>query len=238
MTVRLFDAADALGQAAPMARLARVVVPGLPHHVTQRGNGRAQVFFGDGDYELYRNLLVQHCRAADVAVWGWCLMPNHVHLILTPADADGLRRALSKVHRIYAGVIHARQKKTGHFWQGRFGAVVMDERHLLSAVRYVGLNPVRAGLVARAQDWRWSSARAHMTGEPDGVTDLTPIRDRLPSQEGLFDLADEDAAAFERLRRAESIGRPIGSEAFLEHMATLTGRDLKAAKRGPKSKAE
>jgi len=128
-----------------MARLARIVVPDLPHHVTQRGNGRAKVFFTPEDYALYKTLLVEHCRATNVGIWAWCLMPNHVHLILTPTDADGLRRALAKVHRAYAGIIHARQKKTGHFWQGRFGAVAMDEDHLLSAVCYVGLKPVRAG---------------------------------------------------------------------------------------------
>ncbi|GLQ76636.1 hypothetical protein GCM10007881_01510 [Mesorhizobium huakuii] len=93
-------------------------------------------------------------------------MPNHVHLILTPTDPDGLRRALAKVHRAYAGIIHARQKKTGHFWQGRFGAVAMDDDHVLSAVSYVGLNPARAGLVKQAADWPWSSARAHLTGSP------------------------------------------------------------------------
>ena len=143
-----------------MARLARVVVPGLPHHVTQRGNGRARTFFGDEDYALYRDLLRDHCAAAGVAVWSWCLMPNHVHLILVPGDADGLRRALAPVHRRYAGVVHARRKRTGHFWQGRFGAVAMDEEHLAAALRYVALNPVRARLVERPQDWRWASTRA------------------------------------------------------------------------------
>ena len=88
-----------------MARLARVVVPGHPHHVTQRGNGRARTFFGDGDYALYRDLLAENCRSADVEVWAWCLMPNHVHLILVPSDPDGLRRALARVHRSYAGII-------------------------------------------------------------------------------------------------------------------------------------
>ncbi|MDX8523874.1 transposase [Mesorhizobium sp. MSK_1335] len=215
-----------------MARLARIVVPGLPHHVTQRGNGRARVFFAPEDYTLYKDLLVEHCRLADVGIWGWCLMPNHVHLILTPADADGLRRALAKVHRIYAGIIHARQRKTGHFWQGRFGAVAMDEDHLLSAVRYVGLNPVRARLVERAVDWPWSSARAHLTGEPDGVTDLEPMKDRLPSTTGLFDLVEMDAAAFEALRKAESIGRPVGSEAFLGRIAEKIGKAVKPRKRG------
>jgi REP element-mobilizing transposase RayT len=127
-----------------MARLAGVVIPGLPHHVTQRGNGRARTFFGDDDYALYRDLLAASCRAADVEIWAWCLMPNHVHLILVPSEADGLRRALAPVHRRYAGIIHARRKRTGHFWQGRFGCVAMDEEHLAAALRYVSLNPVRA----------------------------------------------------------------------------------------------
>src|ERR1700733_64747 len=142
-----------------MARLARVVVPGLPHHVTQRGNGRARTFFGDADYALYRDLLGENCRAAEVEGWAWCLMPNHVHLILAPSDPDGLRRALARTHRSYAGIVQARRKRSGHFWQGRFGAVAMDEEHLAAALRYVSLNPVRARLVERAQDWRWRRSR-------------------------------------------------------------------------------
>src|SRR5438552_17174562 len=134
-----------------MALLARVVIPNIPHHVTQRGNGRARTFFSDQDYALYRGLLAASCAAAGVAVWAWCLMPNHVHLILVPSDADGLRRALAPVHRRYAGIIHARRRRSGHFWQGRFGAVAMDEAHLAAALRYVVLNPVRACLVARPQ---------------------------------------------------------------------------------------
>src|SRR6266568_4379503 len=158
-----------------MARLPRLVIPGLPHHVTQRGNGRARTFFSDADYALYRDLLAASCRAADVEIWAWCLMPNHVHLILVPSDADGLRRALAPVHRRYAGIVQARRKRTGHFWQGRFGAVVMDETHLAAALAYVSLNPVRARLAARAQNWRWSSTRAHLTGKDDGVTALAPV---------------------------------------------------------------
>lgn len=219
-----------------MARLARIVLPGMLHHVTQRGNGRAKVFFTLEDYALYKRLLVEHCRLADVGIWAWCLMPNHVHLILTPADADGLRRALAKVHRAYAGTIHARQKRTGHFWQGRFGAVAMDEDHLLSAVRYVGLNPVRAGLVKQPADWPWSSARAHLTDEPDGVTDLRSMKDRLPSSAGLFDLLDTDVAAFDALRKAESIGRPLGNDAFLDRIAEEIGKAVKPGKRGRRRK--
>jgi putative transposase len=216
-----------------MARLARVVVPGIAHHVTQRGNGRARTFFGEEDYALYRDLLAEHCRKAAVEVWAWCLMPNHVHLILVPSDTDGLRRALAGVHRRYAGVIHARARRSGHFWQGRFGAVAMDEDHLAAALRYVSLNPVRARLVARAQDWRWSSARAHLIGQDDGITALPPVRDRVPNFADLL-AGEPDADAFARLRAAESIGRPLGDDRFLARLERATRRRLTPRKRGPK----
>ncbi|MGJ4935895.1 transposase [Bradyrhizobium sp. HKCCYLRH3083] len=188
-----------------MARLARVVIPGVPHHVTQRGNGRARTFFGDDDYALYRDLLATHCAAADVAVWAWCLMPNHVHLILVPSDADGLRRALSRVHRVYAGTIQARRRRSGHFWQGRFGAVAMDETHLTAALRYVSLNPVRARLVARPQDWVWSSTRAHLRDRDDGITAREPVKRMFPDLAGLLSAPpeDEDALLARRRRRRE-----------------------------------
>src|SRR3954466_5722395 len=197
-----------------MARLARVVVPDHPHHVTQRGNGRARTFFGDGDYALYRDLLAENCRSAEVEVWAWCLMPNHVHPILVPSGPDGLRRALERVHRSYAGIIQARRKRSGHFWQGRFGAVVMDEEHLAAALRYVSLNPVRARLVARAQDWRWASTRAHLRGRDDGVTARERVKRIIPDFAGLLGSAPEQDL-FDRLRAAESIGRPLGGDRFV-----------------------
>jgi putative transposase len=219
-----------------MARLARVVVPGVPHHVTQRGNGRGRTFFGDEDYAFYRDLLGRHCREAGVEVWAWVLMPNHVHLILTPSDPDGLRRALAAVHRRYAGYIHARRKKTGHFWQGRFGCVAMDEEHLAVALRYAALNPVRARLAKSALDWRWSSVHAHVSGIDDGVTTLRGALDRFPR---FADLLDErrPEALYQPLRRAESIGRPLGAPAFLDALEAETGRRLRPQKRGPKRKA-
>ena len=216
-----------------MARLARVVIPGHPHLVTQRGNGRARTFFGDADYALYRDLLGENCRAAEVEVWAWCLMPNHVHLILVPSDPDGLRRALARTHSGYAGIIQARRKRSGHFWQGRFGAVAMDEEHLAAALRYGSLNPVRARLVERAQGWRWSSTRAHLRGKEDGLTALAPIRERFPRFADLL-AGEAEAELFARLRAAESIGRPLGNAGFLTRLERLTRRTLKPAKRGPK----
>ncbi|HVA11752.1 MAG TPA: transposase [Stellaceae bacterium] len=201
--------------------------------MTQRGIGRAQTFFGAADYALYRDLLAQACRAAGVEVWAWMPMPNHVHLILVPADEDGLWRALAPVHRRYAGHVHARGRRTGHFWQGRFGAVAMDEEHLGAALRYVALNPVRARLVERATDWPRSSGHAHLAAADDGITAWAPVLERYPGFAALIDTGP-DAVAFERLRQAESIGRPLGGDAFLARLEATAQRHLKPRKRGPK----
>jgi len=218
-----------------MARLARAVFPGHPHHVTQRGNGRAQTFFDNSDYALYRDLLAEHCAAAGVQVWAWVLMPNHVHLILVPGDQDGLRRALAAVHRRYAGHVHARLKRTGHFWQGRFGCVAMDEAHLGAALAYVTLNPVRARLVPHATDWAWSSVHAHLGRvADDGLTAVAPALDRYPDFQALI-ATGEEAEMFTRLRKAETIGRPVGDAAFLQALERESGRTLTPAKRGRKS---
>jgi putative transposase len=220
-----------------MARLARIVLPHLPHHVTQRGNGRAQTFFCDADYRLYRDLVADHCRQYGVGIWGWCLMPNHVHLILTPSDKDGLRAALSRVHRKYAGHIHAREQRTGHFWQGRFGCVAMDEAHLVAAMAYVVLNPVRARLVEKAEDWPWSSIHAYRRPtEGDGVTQVEAVSAYLEAAMQIINAGDEDAR-FDALRCSETIGRPVGAEGFLRDAEQQVGRSLKPGKRGPKPAA-
>jgi putative transposase len=219
-----------------MARLARFILPGVAHHVTQRGNGRQQVFFCEADYRFYRDLLKVHCARHGVAIWGWVLMPNHVHLILVPPAADSLRAALSQVHRAYAGHIHAREKRTGHFWQGRFGCVAMDEAHLLSAIRYVHNNPVRARLALRSRDWPWSSVHALLRpSRGDGLTQTGPVLARVDNMQALLKRGEDEAQSM-ALRRSESTGRPLGSEAFLRKIARKTERDPRPAKRGPKPK--
>jgi putative transposase len=170
-------------------------------------------------------------------VWAWVLMPNHVHLILVPHEVDGIRRCLSAVHRRYAGSIHARMKRTGHFWQGRFGCVAMDEQHLGAAVRYVALNPVRARLVDRAEDWPWSSVHAHLgRGGDDRVTAIAPVLQRYPDFAELL-AAGEDAEMSLRLRKAEAIGRPVGDETFLNTLERQSGRTLQPLKRGPRPRS-
>lgn len=138
-----------------MARMARLVVPDHPHHVTQRGNRRQPVFFGDDDYRAYLDLLRDACDAAQTTVLAYCLMPNHVHFLMVPSHEDGLRSSIAEAHRRYTRRISFREGWRGHLWQGRFGSVVMDEAHLAAAAPYVECNPVRAGLCERASEWPW-----------------------------------------------------------------------------------
>jgi putative transposase len=216
-----------------MARLARVVVPGVPHHVTQRGNRREKTFFGEADYRLYRNLLGEAAAKAGTEIWAYCLMPNHVHAVVVPRDEDGLRRAFGELHRRYTAHVNSRNGWSGHLWQARFGSVAMDEAHLLAAIRYVSLNPVRARLVARAQDWAWSSVRAHLAGHDDDVVTTVPVLARTGPFAAFLDEAVDDDA-FARLRRGETTGRPVGSGAWIGDLERALGRPLAPQKRGPK----
>ena len=214
-----------------MARLARVVIPGMPHHVTQRGNRRQQTFFHDEDYAAYLELMAQWCRAEGVEIWAYCLMPNHSHLIAVPSSAPGLARAVGEAHRRYTRRINFREKWRGYLWQGRFASFVMDEPYLLAAARYVEMNPVRAGLVARPGEWRWSSARAHLSGGDDGLVKVAPLLALVSDWEQLLHsaLGEED---LEELRRHGRTGRPLGDTTFLERLETLVGRILKPQKGG------
>jgi putative transposase len=216
-----------------MARLPRVVIPGLPHHVTQRGNGRQQTFFEEGDYALYLDLLAQAAERAETQIWSYCLMPNHVHIILTPADDDGLRRTFGELHRRYTGFINARRRTTGHLWQGRFGSVAMDEAHFVTALRYVALNPVRARLVVRAEQWRWSSTAALIAGKDDHVVTVAPALERVGDFAAFLGEEFDEALSYRALRMAESVGRPVGSPEWLKEMEARTGRVLAPGKRGP-----
>ncbi len=211
-----------------MARLARVVVPGLPYHVTQRGNGRRRVFFADPDYAAYRDWLSEAAHQSAGERFGSA--PDAVHLILVPQDEDGLRRILARVHRRYAGLIHARRRRTGHFWQGRYGAVAMDKDHLAAAYRYVTLNPVRARLVERP----WSSARA-LASARTALPTSPPPASAFPASPTSWK-PTRTKGRQRASRKGESVGRPVGSDTFLAALETKTRRRLHALKRGPKPK--
>ncbi len=224
-----------------MARFARVVIPECPHHVTQRGNRRQEVFFSDDDRRTYLAILRDHCSRRHTRVLAWCLMTNHVHLVVVPDRQDSLAKALGRTHNDYARWLHIRQRQVGHLWQNRFHSCPLEGRHIWDAIRYVELNPVRAGLVRAAEDWPWSSAAAHLTGEDDWrLTAMEWWREQWTGA-GEWRIALEsgirEAGFAARLREATRTGRPLGTDEFTKKLESKTGRFLHPRKRGPKPAA-
>ena len=216
-----------------MPRIARVVVPAIPHHVIQRGNRRQQVFFHESDYGAYKTILARYCKRESVDVWAYCLMPNHVHLILVPRTIDGLRRSLSEAHRRYTQVINTREGWTGYLWQGRFASYPMDEVHLHRAVRYVELNPVSAGICQRPEEWHWSSARAHLDNRADGLVDPRPMLEREPDWSSYL-ASGTKREETDLIELHSRTGRPLGSKTFLATLESVLDRKFLPRKPGPK----
>lgn len=212
-----------------MPRVARFVCPGVPHHVTQRGNRRGQVFFSDADYRTYLAWLHFDARRYDVELLAYCLMSNHVHLVVVPRASNGLERALRHLHMRYAQRLNSQKRWKGHVWQGRYFSAPLDEPHFWAAIRYVERNPVRAGLVVRAEDYPWSSAPAHCEPRQDPLLSQDPVW--IEKMNGVANWAswiatDDDSAAIERIRRFTGQGLPCGSRQFVETLEMRTGRSL------------
>ncbi|HLI66784.1 MAG TPA: transposase [Caulobacteraceae bacterium] len=211
-----------------MGRIARVVVAGAPHHVTQRGNRRQTTFFGEKDYRLYHAIAAETFAAAEVEVWAYCLMPNHVHIVATPERPQALAEAVGATHVRYTRAVNRREGWTGYLWQGRFASFPMDEAYLRQCARYVGLNPVRAGIVGRAIDWPWSSVRAHLEGRNDALLTPAPLAERLGPDLDRFFEVDVAEEARRQLRLASSTGRPLGAAAWIKTLERSAGRPLAA----------
>jgi putative transposase len=249
-----------------MARLSRITVPDLPHHVTQRGNRRQMLFTEEGDYALYRDLMAERCKANGVVCMAYCLMPNHVHLVLVPSSVDGLSRAVGEAHRRFTAFVNTRARVTGHLFQGRFASSVMDDAHCLAAVRYLAFNPVRAGLVTRPEEWPWSSVKAHLERRDDALVTVKPLLKRVKTLRELFEMSlDEASALFDlgassletksletksletksletksletkSLETKSMTGRPRGDSAFVAAIEQRLGYSVTPQKRGPKGK--
>jgi putative transposase len=225
-----------------MARLSRVVALGLPHHVTQRGNARRPVFATDADRLVYLDLLASNCRLYHLSILGFCLMSNHVHLIAVPRRVDALSQALRNAHGRYAAYLNAREGGSGHVWQGRYYSCPLDDEHLWAALRYTELNPVRAGMVAAADLYRWSSAAAHCD-RPDHALPLCVERALwehawdAPSWRTFLEHADA-ARDLDALRASTHSGRPLGAPEFVKSLERGLQRSLVPRKGGRPRKPE
>ena len=221
-----------------MPRMARVVMPGEPHHVTQRGNRGQKVFFRKADRRRYLSLLAEYSAKHGLSIQAYCLMTNHVHVIVVPPDAGSLAATLKPVHLRYAQEINRRLDVTGVFWQGRFFSCPLDAKHFWAAVRYVEANPVRAGIVERAEDYPWSSAAARCGLRGDvGLAELPseagPARDWSTWLAGR-----EDTELVERVRLSTRTGRPAGSGEFIDRLQRFLGRTLRPKKGGRPRKGQ
>ena len=207
-----------------MARLARIVLPDLPHHVIQRGVRSMPLFSTVADRQTYLQLFAAFSARHGVQVWAWCLMTNHVHFVLVPHEPQALARAVGEIHRRYTRAVNFRERMRGHLFQERFHSFpIQTDRYLLTVVRYVECNPVRAKLVRRAEDYLWSSARHHSTGQPDRLVTHSPIHDMVPDW-AQFVRAEEDS--LELIRRHVRTGRPWGTPEWIGALEHQLGRRL------------
>ena len=200
-----------------MPRTARLVIPEVPYHITHRGNNREQIFFFDTDYKTYLELLREYSRQAGLTILGYCLMPNHIHLIGIPGNKDAPAKALGHTHSRYAQLFNLHHKRGGHLWQDRFFSCALDDTHLVVAMRYVERNPVRAGMVQLAWDYSWSSAAAHIgRGDFFGLLDLAAWSKHWPPQDWREMLLEpEKEKQLVALRQCTRAGKPFGSQEFI-----------------------
>jgi putative transposase len=217
------------------------VLPGVAHHVTQRGNARRFILQSDTDRLVYLRLLQQYARLHQLALVGYCLMSNHVHLIAIPRRADSLALALRQTHGQYAAYLNAREGSSGHVWQGRYYSCPLDMPHLWAALRYTERNPVRARVVSHAELYQWSSAAAHC-GMPGGSLPIesAPWQDEwTASAWHEFLRGDEAEAETQAIRASTHTGRPLGSSDFVHEAEVALRRTLMPRKGGrPSRRAE
>jgi len=217
-----------------VARIARVVAVGLPHHVTQCGNNRCQVFFDDEDRRFYLWTLSQYGRKYGVKFWGYCLLDDHLHVLAVPQETDSLARCFAGANLVYAQQVNRKQGRSGRLWQSRFSSCPVDKAgYLWPVLRYIDRNPVRAKLVGQAWEYQWSSARHHVTGEADPLLHepgwlTSELRERR-YRRYLRSESEEEVA---EIRMKTGTGRPLGGAAFVARLESRLDRALRPRKRG------
>ena len=220
-----------------MSRKGRIVAPGYPHHVTQRGNYKQTVFEVDADRKKYLALIKKYSGKYGLKIWAYCLMKNHVHFIVVPTTPDSLSKTFRSVHTLYSNYFNKKKEQLGLLWQGRYYSCILDESHLVAAVRYVENNPVRAGIVNKAEEYKWSSAASHVynVSNPILSNDLPLLEMIHEWREYLY--LDRDKQKIEKLRDCTMSGKPAGSDFFITTLEDILGRKIKSKKPGrPKDK--
>lgn len=216
-----------------MPRIARVIAPGCPHHVTQRGNNRATVFFDDEDRRMYLKLLARYAKKHALRIWAYCLMDNHLHLLAVPETERSLSRGIGLTNQVYTQYLNRKLNQSGRIWQNRFFSCVVETgQYLWTTARYIECNPVKIGLVESAEAYRWSSADAHLTGAEDAL--LSADSWLAPEGRGAYAefVRAQDEAADEAIRRATRTGRPLGSDRFIATLELQLNQSLRPRKPG------
>lgn len=217
-----------------MARIARIIAVGLPHHITQRGNYKQVVFFDDADRQQYLYWIQEYSAKYNLSMIAYCLMQNHVHFVVIPNKEDSLARTFNTAHMRYSQYFNKKLNRNGHLWQGRFYSCVLDEPHFLLAARYVERNPVRAKMVKNAWQWKWSSALAH-TGTGGSflrLSDFSKITDMSCESWKQYVDSVEDENMIHNIKKYTMTGRPLGSPSFVEKLEKKFDKRLSALPKG------
>ena len=216
-----------------MPRIARVCAIDYPHHITQRGNNGDAVFFDNEDREFYLKALSRYSQHWDVDIWAYCLMTNHVHILSVPRKEGSLARGMGSTNLVYTQYINRKYKRSGRLWQNRFfSTVIEEESYLWTVVRYIERNPVRAGLVQRAEDYRWSSCDAHVSGFNDPILSVKDWLEEDDIQAYREFLIADDRETEKSIRKATATGRPLGGVSFIQLLEKELGRSLLPKKAG------
>jgi len=217
-----------------MPRLARSVFANIPHHITQRGNKREDVFFTDEDRLFYLELLKLYCKKHEVSILVYCLMTNHVHLVLTPHSKEGLQQVLKPLHMRYSQYINKINGWNGHLWQGRFFSSPLDDAYTWSTIRYVERNPVQVGMVVKAEEYRWSSAAAHCGLKESSLLATLPSSMSGVSQDNWSEwLALPEKQSIEKIiERNVEKGLPCGGSAFIDQLELVAKKSLRFKPQG------
>jgi putative transposase len=222
-----------------MPRIARIVGSGYPHHIVQRGNNKEKVFLGRKDYEAYLSFLEKYSEKKEASILAYCLMQNHVHLLVRPTENDGLAKMMQGVTLCYTQYFNRKEGRTGRLWECRYHSTVVDgDSYLWTVSKYIENNPVRAGIAKRPEDYSYSSAKAHILGRKDpllkeplfGKSDLNEYR--------IFIKSAEDKKIVEEIRKQTRLGKPLGDGGFLNALSERLGHNLSFRPRGRPRKGQ